>query len=121
MFKFEKLDVWRKSVDFNKVVIKIADDLPKQYQFSFGEQLRRALLSITNNIAEGCGRNSSKEQANFYNMAKGSVYEVVNVLVVLSELGKLSISRDKKRTIYDSADEICRMLSGLIKRRKNVS
>ncbi|MBI5358727.1 four helix bundle protein [Candidatus Amesbacteria bacterium] len=87
MFKFQRLEVWKKSIELGKIGFKIAEDLPPKHQYSFGDQLRRALLSISNNIAEGSGRESLKEQSNFYNMAKGSVYE------------------------------ICKMLSGLIKRK----
>ncbi len=52
-FKFEKLDVWKRSIDFADELFQIADDLPQKYQFSLGEQLRRAVLSVPTNIAEG--------------------------------------------------------------------
>lgn len=118
MFKFQKLEVWKKSIDFGRLGYRIAEDFPAKLQYSFGDQLRRALLSISNNIAEGSGRETIKEQSNFYNMAKGSVYEVVNILVFVSQVDLLNISEDEKRNIYNLADEICRMLSGLIKRKK---
>jgi four helix bundle protein len=65
-FKFEKLDVWKRSIDFADELFQIADDLPQQYQFSLGEQLRRAALSIPTNIAEGSGRDSVKSRSYFY-------------------------------------------------------
>lgn len=117
MFKFQKLEVWKKSIELGKIGYKVAENFPSKLQFSFGDQLRRALLSISNNIAEGSGRESLKEQSNFYNMAKGSVYEIVNILVFVSQVGLLKISDDEKRNIYNLADEICKMLSGLIKRK----
>ena len=76
-FKFEKLDVWKRSIDFADELFEIADELPQKYQFSLGEQLRRAALSIPTNIAEGSGVDSPKSRANFYRIAKGSVYETV--------------------------------------------
>lgn len=118
MFKFQKLDVWKKSIIYCKKGFKIADDLPQHYQFSIGEQLRRALLSISNNIAEGSGRATTRDQASFYNVAKASVYETINIYVVLSELNLLNLSIDEKRDLYNEADEICRMLSGLSRRGK---
>lgn len=73
MFTFEKLEVWKRSLDFANRMFDIADNLPQTYQFSLGEQLRRAALSIPTNIAEGGGRESVKERARFYGIAKGSV------------------------------------------------
>ena len=118
MFKFQKLEVWKKSIEFGKAGFQIAEKLPQKYQFSFGDQLRRALLSISNNIAEGSGRVTLKEQSNFYNMAKGSVYEVVNILVFISQVGLLNLVEAEKRKVYYLADEMCKMLTGVI-RRKN--
>jgi four helix bundle protein len=117
MFKFQKLKVWEKSRKLSKVCFSISNSLPQRYQFSFGDQLRRAVLSVSNNIAEGSGRKGVKEQSNFYNIAKGSVYEVVNILIILSDLGLLKLSESDKVEIYNLSDEICRMLSGLIKRK----
>lgn len=72
-FKFEKLDVWKRSINYADEMFQVADALPQKYQFSLGEQLRRAALSIPTNIAEGSGRDSSKSRAYFYRIAKGSV------------------------------------------------
>ena len=65
-FKFQTLEVWKKSVEFADLMIEIADKLPQKYQFSFGEQLRRAGLSVPNGIAEGNGRKSIKEGNCYY-------------------------------------------------------
>ncbi|HLE49011.1 MAG TPA: four helix bundle protein [Patescibacteria group bacterium] len=116
MFKFEKLDVWEKAIKFADVMIEIADSLPKTYQFSFSDQLRRAGLSVPNNIAEGAGRRGVKESSNFFNISKGSVYECISILVILSMRELISWSKFNKREIYNLADEICRMLSGLIRK-----
>ena len=56
MFKFEKMIAWQKAADFVDKAFEVADRWPQRYQFSFGEQLRRAALSITNNLAEGSRR-----------------------------------------------------------------
>ena len=117
MFKFQKLEVWKKSIELGKLGFKIGEELPQKHQFSFGDQLRRALLSISNNIAEGSGRETVRDQSNFYNMAKGSVYEVVNVLVFISQVGLLNLSDEERKKLYGLADEICKMLSGLMRRR----
>lgn len=56
MFKFEKMIAWQKAVEFADYAFGIADRLPQKHQFSLGEQLRRAVLGITDNPAEGSGR-----------------------------------------------------------------
>lgn len=115
MFKFETLKVWEKSVEFADIMIEIADLLPQKYQYSFGDQLRRAGLSVPNNIAEATGRRKGKESVNLFNVSKGSVYECINILVILSKRKLVNWNRFDKKRIYNLADEICKMLSGLMR------
>lgn len=115
MFKFQTLDVWKKSVEFADVMISISEDLPNKYQFSFADQLRRAGLSVPNNIAEGNGRRTKRESSNFYNISKGSVYECVNILVILSKRNLVDWKKYDREYIYKLSEEIAKMLSGLIK------
>jgi four helix bundle protein len=110
-FKFERLDVWKRSVEFADELFQIADDLPQKYQFSLGEQLRRAALSVPTNIAEGSGRDSAKSQAYFYRIAKGSIYETVSLMVMMGKRGVLS--RETYRTHYEEANEIAAILTKL--------
>lgn len=115
MFKFQTLEVWKKSVEFADLMIGIAEGLPQRYQFSFGDQLCRAGLSVPNNIAEGNGRKTRRESNNFYNMSKGSVYECVNILVILSKRGLVDWKKFDREKIYRLAEDIARMLHGLMK------
>jgi four helix bundle protein len=94
-------------------MFEVADRLPQRYQFSLGEQLRRAALSVANNLAEGSRRDNPKEERYFYEIAKGSVYEVVNLLVLLGKRGYLS--REEYKVFYDEGDELAAMISGAIK------
>ena len=110
-FKFEKLEVWKRSIDFADLMFELAEGLPQNHQFSLGEQLRRASLSIPTNIAEGCGRAAVKERAYFYRIAKGSVYEVVSLLVMLGKRGHLD--RDVYRIHHQEANEIAAILTTL--------
>ena len=98
-FKFERLDVWKRGIAWADKVFDIAEVLPQKYQFSLGEQLRRAALSIPTNIAEGTGRNQGKESAYFYRIAKGSVYEVVSLLVMCDR--RELLSREIYRELYE--------------------
>jgi len=114
MFKFQKLNVWVKAKEYGKEIYVISEKLPSKYRFSFTDQLVRAGLSITNNIAEGCGRVTIQDQKHFYVMAKGSVYETVNILIVLSEMNL--VPPDQLESLINKGDEICRMLTGLIRK-----
>jgi four helix bundle protein len=113
MFKFENLQVWQKSIELIKKIDEHLKGLPKKEEYSLAEQLRRAILSISTNIAEGSGRNSKKEALYFYNIAKGSVYETVSLLRVMREKGYLS--EEDYRSDYEDCEEIAKMLSGLMR------
>jgi four helix bundle protein len=69
VFKFEKMIAWQKAVEFADQAFDVADRLPQRLQFSFGEQLLRAALSITNNLAEGSGRRTPGGRRIFYDTA----------------------------------------------------
>ena len=113
VFAFEQLEVWRRSVNFAEEVLKFTDSrIERRDAFSLGEQLRRAVISISNNIAEGGGRNNRKEKKYFYNIARGSVYEVVNLLEICRRRGYLA--QGSHTTLYRDAEEIAKMLSGLM-------
>ena len=112
-FKFERLEVWQLSIDFAHEMVKLANKLPKEYRYSLADQLRRAAISIPTNIAEGTGRETSKNQANFYRIAKGSAYEVVSLLVLTEKFGL--IRRSDYQDHYNRGNNIAAMLNGLIK------
>ena len=112
MFKFEKMIAWQKGVDLVDQAFGISDNWPQRYQFSLGEQLRRAALSITNNLAEGSGRISPGHRRNFYDSAKGSVYEVVSILTIANK--RNLVDREVLNRLYQHADELASIISGLI-------
>jgi len=113
MLNFERLLVWQKAISYAEILVRIADSLPQKYQYSFADQLRRAALSVPSNIAEGAGRQSQRDRSNFYAIAKGSVYETVNIVKLLEKLeGIREFEFDK---VYLLAEEICKMLYGLAK------
>lgn len=87
------------------------------YQFSIGEQLRRAILSIPLNITEGNARNSNKEKKQFFNIAYSSLKEVKYLLYFCLEI-KLINEKDYKEIFYQ-LDEVAKLLYGLIKSLKN--
>ena len=112
-FKFERFETWKRAIEFANAMFEVADALPQKYQFSLGEQLRRAALSVPTNLAEGSGRASPKEERYFYGVAKGSVSEVVSLLVMIGKRGHLT--QESYREYHKEADEIAAMIAGAIK------
>ncbi|MEP6168424.1 MAG: four helix bundle protein, partial [Rhodopirellula bahusiensis] len=80
MFSFEKLDVWSKSVDLADVVYRLTKDFPDYERFGLANQMRRAAVSVSSNIAEGSSRESRKDFARFIQLAFGSLMEIVSQL-----------------------------------------
>ena len=113
MFNFEKLDVWQKAIDFADLVYNLTRNFPVDERFGLTNQMRRAAVSISSNIAEGTSRMSQTDFARFIEIATGSVFEVVSQAFIGRRQGFL-IEEDF-RTLYSTADEIGRMLSGLRK------
>ncbi len=74
--------------------------------------MRRAALSVPTNIAEGTGRNQGKESAYFYPVVKGSVYEVISLLVMCGR--RKALPRENYKALYDEANEIAAMLSAML-------
>ena len=117
IFSFQELKVWQKSVQFAEKVIRIIDDLntPRKH-YRLIEQLESACTSVALNIAEGKGRQTTKEFIQFLYIARGSLFEVVTLLIILHELGWL-----KQESLYGLqklAEEITKMLNSFIKSMK---
>ena len=111
MFNFEKLDVWQKAIDFADFVYVVTRAFPDDERFGLTNQMRRAAVSISSNIAEGTSRHSAGDYARFLEIATGSVFEVVSQSVIACRQGFLS-EKDRE-SLYIAAEEQSRMLSGL--------
>ena len=81
-FRFMDLDIWKESIKMNDQLFDLADAMSDAKSYRVAEQLRGASLSISNNIAEGSGSFSSKDFANFLNIARRSVFETANISFV---------------------------------------
>lgn len=89
LFRFENLQIWQRAADLSSPLFKLAEKLDERRYYRFAEQLRAAVLSITNNIAEGSGSVSDLDFANFLNIARRSIFEVANMLVLFAREGYL--------------------------------
>src|SRR5208283_4262491 len=85
-FMFEKLEVYRKAVDFADEIAALTESFPRGYGFLV-DQLNRAALSIATNLAEGNGRFTKPDRKNFFTMARGSVQECVPLLEIAKRRG----------------------------------
>jgi four helix bundle protein len=113
MFNFEKLTVWEKAIDFGDAVYGMTRQFPADERFGLTSQMRRAAVSASSNLAEGSSRNSKIDFARFGEIATGSVFEVVSQAVIARRQGFLAEGDFTK--LYDAAEELSRMLSGLRK------
>lgn len=111
MKKFEDLLVWQKA---KELYLKLNSIFKSNKDFFFRDQILRAALSISNNIAEGFERQSEKEFRFFLFVAKGSCGEVRSMLYLSESLNY--ISQNQKDEFLASAQEISKMLGGLIKK-----
>src|SRR5262245_17724438 len=111
MFKFEKLDVWKKAIDFADLVYSKTKSFPSDERFGLTNQMRRAAVSVSSNIAEGSARISDVDFARFIEIATGSLFEVVSEATIAKRQDYLSDAGFA--AIYKAAEEQGRMLSGL--------
>ena len=111
MFNFEKLEVWQKAIEFADLVYSNTRGFPADERFGLTNQMRRASISISSNIAEGSARISRKDFARFIEIATGSVFEVVSQSYVGRNQGFLS--EGQFQTLYAAAEQQGKMLSGL--------
>jgi four helix bundle protein len=89
MFKFEKLDVWQKAIDFADLVYSKTKSFPVDERFGITNQMRRAAVSISSNIAEGSARISDGDFARFVEIPAGSLFEVVSEATVAKRQGRV--------------------------------
>ena len=111
-FRFQNLEVWRRAATISLELFALADHIEAMKHFRWAEQLRSAVLSITNNIAEGSGSYSKPEFAQFLNYSRRSIFETANMLILLEKEFHLSTPIPK---LLQELDEISRMISAFRK------
>nr|MBS0036861.1 four helix bundle protein [Saprospiraceae bacterium] len=117
MYSFEKLEVWQLSRELVKKIYQITTSFPSDEKFGLTNQLRRAAISVSSNIAEGSTRWSQKSKARFYEISFGSLIEILNQLIIAHDLGYLP-KKDLAET-RKLIDQTSRMLNALHQSTKN--
>jgi len=115
---FTDLNAWKEAHKLVLIIYQITRNFPKEELFGLVNQIRRAAVSITSNIAEGFSRSSYKEKSQFYAVALGSLTEVQNQLLIARDLGY--ITKDKFIEIANMTVTVNKLLNGLIKKSKTM-
>jgi four helix bundle protein len=108
-YEYKKLDVYKESKNLVKMVYRFIERFPKVETYALCDQLRRAVISVPSNIAEGSGRTSSKDQAHFLNIAYGSIMETYAQFDMAHDLGY--ISDDIFNKLESAMEEVSKMIS----------
>ena len=108
---YRDLVVWQQSMTLCQEVYFLIRQFPQEERYALCDQLRRAVVSIPSNIAEGNGRDSRVEYARFLAIARGSVFEVKTQLELAERFGYVTISPTVKTLLTD----ISKMLFGMIR------
>ncbi|TJZ60115.1 four helix bundle protein [Sphingobacterium olei] len=112
------LDVWKKAIVLVSDVYRCTTAFPKEEVYSITSQIRRSAVSIPSNIAEGAARQTNKEFIQFLFIASGSCAELDTQLLIAKNLGYLN--EDMYNGLLPKAEEIGKMINGLIKYRKSL-
>lgn len=113
VYSFEKLEAWQKARKLTKAIYLTSKNFPDEEKFGLTSQIRRASVSVCSNIAEGTSRNSFKDKARFTEMAYTSLMEVLNQLIISSDLS--FIAQEEYELLRIQIDEVSYMINALHK------
>ena len=117
MNSFRNLNAYIKAKELVSIVYTLIKKFPKEEQYVLCDQLRRAVISIPSNIAEGSGRLTTKDQSHFYSIAYGSLMEVLAQLDVACDLGY--ITTEEFQHLEELIDVEAKLLTGLVNKRNS--
>ena|SRR3989344_7223040 len=115
---FTDLNAWKEGHLLVLAIYKITQKFPKEELFGLINQLRRAAVSFTSNIAEGFSRTSFKEKVQFYSVALGSLTEIQNQLIIAKDLEYISV--EEFASLAERTIVISKITNGLIKKSKTI-
>ncbi len=109
---FQNLRVWQEAHKLTLETYKVIREFPKEEKFILTDQIRRAVISIPNNIAEGKGRRSNKELSRFLYIARGSLEEVRYLLILSKDLRYLD--ENNYKLLEDRLNSVGKLLNAFI-------
>jgi four helix bundle protein len=118
MKSYTDLDVWKKSRILVKDVYLLTTDFPRDEIFGLSSQMKRCAVSVPSNIAEGHGRNHTKDTLQFFYIARGSLYELETQLFLSLDLG--FIKKEHFESNFETITHCKQMINGLIRYYKTL-
>jgi four helix bundle protein len=112
MRRYEDLLLWQKAMQLAKMVYLLQKGLPKEEMYGLGDQIRRAVVSVPSNIAEGYGRGGDAEFKLFLAISRGSLFELKTQLQLAEGVGLLNINDE----VWNLIEEVGKLINGLVKR-----
>lgn len=112
-YSFEKLEAWKEAIKFTVSIYDLTKKFPSNEKFGLTNQLRRASVSISSNIAEGTSRKTNKDKAHFMTIAFTSATKVLNQIIIAKELN--FITEEDYITTREKISKITNMLNSLRK------
>ena len=113
LYSFEKLRIWSKIRELIKLVYNMTGKFPDSEKFGLSNQMRRAIISVSSNLAEASSRTSNKDQAHFTQIAYSSLMEILSQLIVALDLN--FISEEEYILIRNKIESITPRISALRK------
>jgi len=108
MHNYKEMKIWQKARKLVNVVYKISKKLPKEELYGLTSQIRRAVVSVPANIAEGAGRGTDRDFCHFLDIARGSLFELDTLLILSSDLEY--VSEEELNPVFESINEIIKMM-----------
>lgn len=108
MHNYKEMKIWQKARKLVKEVYKISKKLPKEELYGLTSQIRRAVISVPANIAEGAGRGTDRDFCHFLDIARGSLFELDTLLILSSDLEY--VSEEELNPVFESINEIIKMM-----------
>ena len=112
MHNFKELRVWKEAIELAKLVYQTSANFPAEEKYGLKSQVNRAAVSVASNIAEGSGRGSNKEFAQFLKVSLGSAFEVETQMILAEAFG--FVSKEDNEKLTQQLSGVQKMLNGLI-------
>ncbi|CAN5565494.1 hypothetical protein BH10BAC1_BH10BAC1_09310 [soil metagenome] len=109
---YSDLDVWKESRKLVKLIYDLTKEFPKDELYGLSNQIRRAAVSIPSNIAEGCGRNHTKDSLQFFYISRGSLFKVETQLYL--SFDQNYIYEQRLKLVLENTTTCKKLLNGFI-------
>ncbi len=114
MHNLREIKVWRKAIELSTVVYQVVSNFPSEEKYGLSSQIKRSVVSIASNIAEGAGRNSNKEFIQFLGIANGSSYELLTQIMIAKNLNL--VDSIQTEFLITQIEEVQKMIYGFTKK-----